>query len=61
MSLFKIAGATVYAEGDNPRAQAEARAIDAHTDGWAYKLPTYKAQLFMITLDSLLKPLAANK
>ena len=53
--------ATIYAEGDNPRAAAEARAIDAHSDGWAYKLPTFKGQLFMITLESLLKPLAAKK
>jgi hypothetical protein len=52
--------ATVYAEGDNPQAAREARAIDAHTDGWAYKLPVYKGQLFMITLDSLLKPLAGK-
>jgi hypothetical protein len=53
--------ATVYATGANPQADREARAIDAHTDGWAYKLPTYKGQLFMTTLDSLLKPLAAKK
>jgi hypothetical protein len=52
--------ATVYAEGTTPQAAREARAIDAHTDGWAYKLPAYKGQLFMITLDSLLKPLAAK-
>jgi hypothetical protein len=53
--------ATIYAEGVNPQTAREARAIDAHTDGWAYKLPAYKGQLFMITLDSLLKPLAAKK
>jgi hypothetical protein len=52
--------ATVYAVGANPQAAREAREIDAHTDGWAYKLPTDKAQLFMTTLDSLLKPLAAK-
>jgi hypothetical protein len=52
---------TVYATGSNPQSDREARAIDAHTDGWAYKLPSYKAQLFMTTLDSLLKPLAAKK
>lgn len=53
--------ATVYAEGENPQAARQARDIDAHTDGWAYKLPSYKAQLFMTTLDSLLKPLAVKK
>lgn len=55
--------AVVYAEGapGKPDAEREARAIDAHADGWAYKLPDYKGKLFMTTLDSLLKPLAAKK
>jgi hypothetical protein len=53
--------ATVYAEGATPQSAREARVVDAHTDGWAYKLPAYKGQLFMTTLDSLLKPLAARK
>jgi len=55
--------ATVYAEGlpGKPDAAREARAIDAHADGWAYKLPDYKGKLFMTTLDSLLKPVAAKK
>lgn len=55
--------ATVYAEGapTKPDAEREARAIDAHADGWAYKLPDYKGKLFMTTLDSLLKPVAAKK
>ncbi|HSM95283.1 MAG TPA: DUF4340 domain-containing protein [Rhizomicrobium sp.] len=55
--------ATVYAEGDpgHPDAEREARAMDAHANGWAYKLPDYKGKLFMTTLDSLLKPLAAKK
>ena len=53
--------ATIYAEGASPDAAREAREIDAHTDGWAYKLPTYKGQFFMTTLDSLLKPLSAKK
>jgi len=55
--------ATVYAEGapGHPDAEREARAMDAHTNGWAYKLPDYKGKLFMTTLDSLLKPLAAKK
>ena len=51
--------ATVSAEGapDKPEAQKQARAIDARTSGWAYKLPQYKGRQFMISLDSLLKPL----
>ncbi|MGN6517377.1 MAG: DUF4340 domain-containing protein, partial [Rhizomicrobium sp.] len=55
--------ATVYAEGDpaKPDAEREARAIDARADGWAYKLPDDKGKLFMTTLDSLLKPVAAKK
>ncbi|MBS0275542.1 MAG: DUF4340 domain-containing protein [Proteobacteria bacterium] len=55
--------ATVYAEGapGKPDAAREARAIDAHADGWAYKLPDYKGKLFMTTLDSLLKPATAKK
>ncbi len=49
--------ATVSAEAMNPRSPAlvEATAINAHASGWAYKLPAYKGQLFMTTLDSLLK------
>jgi hypothetical protein len=55
--------ATVYAEGNpgKPYTEAEARTIDAHANGWAYKLPDYKGKLFMTTLDSLLKPVAAKK
>ena len=55
--------ATIYAEGapGKPDAAREARAIDAHADGWAYKLPEYKGKLFMTTLDSLLKPATAKK
>jgi hypothetical protein len=47
------------AEGapNKPDAQKEAREISAHVNGWAYKLPAFKGQLFMTTLDSLLKPL----
>jgi hypothetical protein len=41
-------------------AAAEARKIDAKADGWAYKLPAYKGQQFMTSLESLLKPLAAK-
>lgn len=55
--------ATVYAEGPagRPDAAGEARDIDSHTNGWAYRLPPEKGQTFMTTLDSLLKPLAAKK
>ena len=49
--------ATVSAEAMSPQSTslAEATAINAHASGWAYKLPAYKGQLFMTTLDSLLK------
>lgn len=51
--------ATVSANGsvDNPRTRKEAREINAKSAGWAYKLPSFKAEQFMTTLDSLLKPL----
>ena len=38
-----------------PETAKEAAAINAHASGWAYKLPAFKGQLFMTTLDSLLK------
>lgn len=38
-------------------AQKQARTIDSRASGWAYKLPPYKGQQIMTTLDSLLKPL----
>jgi hypothetical protein len=41
----------------SPAAQKEARDIVARASGWAYKLPDYKGQQFLTTLDSLLKPL----
>jgi hypothetical protein len=49
---------TISAEGapGKPDAQKEAREIDSHAFGWAYKLPAYKGQQFMTTQDSLLKP-----
>ena len=47
--------ATISAEGDGrPDAAKEASAINAHASGWAYKLPAFKGQLYMTTLDSLL-------
>lgn len=51
--------ATVSAEGSADKADSrkEARAINAKSAGWAYKLPSFKAEQFMTTLDSLLKPL----
>lgn len=42
-------------------AEKEARAIDARTSGWAYKLPAYKGEQFMTTLESLLKPAGGKK
>lgn len=49
---------TISAEGAPGKADAakEAREIDSHAFGWAYKLPAYKGQQFMTTQDSLLKP-----
>ena len=38
-------------------AQRQARVIDSRASGWAYKLPPYKGQQIMTTLESLLKPL----
>ena len=37
-------------------AQRQARAIDSRASGWAYKLPPYKGQQIVTTLESLLKP-----
>lgn len=42
-------------------AEAEARKIDEQASGWAYRLPPYKGQQFMTSLESLLKPPAAKK
>jgi hypothetical protein len=50
--------ATVSADAapGKPDAQRQARAIDSRASGWAYKLPPYKGQQIMTTLESLLKP-----
>jgi hypothetical protein len=50
--------ATVSADGAPGKsdAQKEAREIDSHAFGWAYKLPAFKGQQFMTTQESLLKP-----
>jgi hypothetical protein len=50
--------ASVSAEPVDPSktdAGKEAAIINAHASGWAYKLDTFKGQLFMTTLDTLLK------
>lgn len=52
----KVYWTTVSAEGANADAQKEARAINAHASGWAYKLPDYKGVQFTATLESMLKP-----
>ena len=54
--------ASVSAQPSNPAmadAAKEAKAINAHASGWAYKLPGFKGQLFMTTLDSLFAAPAA--
>jgi len=55
--------ATVSAEAapGKPAAAKEARDINAHASGWAYKLPAYKAAQFTTSLESLLKPLSKKK
>lgn len=55
--------AAIAAEGDpgKPLAQKEARNIASQTTGWAYKLPPFKGQLFMTSLESLLKPPAGQQ
>ena len=50
--------ASVAAEPTDPSrtdAAKEAAIINAHASGWAYKLDTFKGQLFMTNLDTLLK------
>jgi hypothetical protein len=44
------------AAGVNPDVQNAAADLNARANGWAYKLPTYKGQQFMATVESLLKP-----
>lgn len=54
--------ATVSAEGapGKPDSDKEARQINAHVNGWAFKLPDFKGQLFTTPLENLLKPLGAK-
>jgi hypothetical protein len=49
--------ARIIAEADpgNPAAAKEALAINARAEGWAFKLPAYKAAAFTPPLESLLK------
>jgi hypothetical protein len=53
--------ATVGAEPapGNADAAKEAIQINSRAAGWAYKVPAFKGQQIMTTLDSLLKPLAS--
>jgi hypothetical protein len=44
-----------------PGAEKEVRKISAHSNGWAYKLPSYKGEQLMPTLEGLLKPKASPK
>ena len=42
-------------------AEREAKAINAKTSGWAYKLPSFKGQQVTAKLESLLKPFNTGK
>jgi hypothetical protein len=55
--------ATISAEAAPGKAAAarEAKAINAKTSGWAYKLPAFKGQQMTGKLESLLKPLNTGK
>jgi hypothetical protein len=48
--------ATITAEGTNPMTQNEAMAINARLAGWAFKLQQSKADQFVATRETLLKP-----
>ena len=48
--------ASVSAQAATNEKMAEAKAINARTVGWAFKLPQFKADMFLSTRDSLLKP-----
>ncbi|HEY1615310.1 MAG TPA: DUF4340 domain-containing protein [Rhizomicrobium sp.] len=48
------------ASSGKPAAEREAREIDRHASGWAYKVPGYKGPPLMPTLESLLKPLPSK-
>jgi hypothetical protein len=46
---------SLSASANAPAKEQEAMAINARAEGWAFKLPLYKAQMFQTTRDSLLK------
>ena len=48
--------ATISAAGTTPMAQAEAMQINARVGGWAFKLQQSKADQFVATRETLLKP-----
>jgi hypothetical protein len=52
---------SAQAEPGKPAAAREAKAINAKTSGWAYKLPPFKGQALTAKVDSLLKPLPGAK
>lgn len=45
---------------NKPETGKEARAISAHANGWAFKLPDYKGAQLMAPMDALLKPKPAK-
>lgn len=51
--------ATLTAQAAAPTAQAEAAAINARTNRWAFRLPEHKFNMFAATLDSMLRPVGA--
>jgi len=50
--------ASVVAQATAPAAQAEATAINGRANGWAFKLPDFKYNMFAASLESMLKPLS---
>lgn len=48
--------ASIAAAGTNPMTQNEAMGIDARLSGWAFKLQPSKADQFVATRETLLKP-----
>ena len=50
---------TLSADGATGKREAsdEARAINHHASGWAFRIPAYKGAQFMSSRDSLLKPI----
>lgn len=48
---------TADAEDGKTEAAKEARTINSHASGWAFRIPGYKGAQFMTTLESMLKPL----